>query len=514
MVGPRNNKKEPAQVPGDRGDVSRLNTRSHSVMAQGHNDFSGSRPGSQRNQSVSADDVFAYSPNVQPNGAQTSRNNVFSPMGQPNYPTMSPSLVNQAPKTEGWITPTLSNRQPTGFAQPMDARRYSQALSQAGYPPWATLSDSRPFNPGPPQRPIASPYTRYREDYKQNLSTGTSAVPNSWLPQLDIDLDQMHNQCPVPSPSRPLLQPYSISSFNELELPTGAAVASYLEEVIWRPSTGAYAVPQNEAEKSYYVKKICFSLVNLSNLWDTVADVYPYAVRFSKTGTWADPRDIEATAHIIVSNAMRIHKMGVAGLPFRRCEEFESLNAEDMDFTFPQRIHYLARLFWHSKVAADNVMLGRDIAKYVALPLTSLRHLPRFEQEWSSMSDEQRILQTQIHPYPQGLRHPTPQEQEQILKHVRMLPSLFNNYMATGGQSGTFSPRQKPPGGPAAPGKRPADGDGGYKMEPAAKRSHNCARSRGDESFEKFQYEEGHRPGSTIGTRSATQTPASDRTNG
>ena len=86
--------------------------------------------------------------------------------------------------------------------------------------------------------------------------------------------------------------------------------------------------------------------------------------------------------------------------------------------------------------------------------------------------------------------------------------------MATGGQSGTFSPLQKPPGGPAAPGKRPADGDGGYKMEPAAKRSYNYARSRGDESFEKFQYEEVHRPGSTMGTRSATQTPASDRTNG
>jgi len=60
MVGPRNNKKEPAQVPGDRGDVSRLNTRSHSVMAQGHNDFSGSRPGSQRNQNVSADDVVSF----------------------------------------------------------------------------------------------------------------------------------------------------------------------------------------------------------------------------------------------------------------------------------------------------------------------------------------------------------------------------------------------------------------------------------------------------------------------
>jgi len=396
----------------------------------------------------------------------------------------------------------------------MDARRYQHALSQAGYPPWETPSDSHPFNPGPPQRPIATPYTRYREDYKQNLLTDTSAQPNSWLPQLDLDLNQMHNQYPVPNPPRPLPPPYSISSFAELELPTGAAVASYLEEVIWRPSTGNYAVPQTEAEKSYYVKKICFGLVNLSNLWDTVADVYPYAVKFSDTGTWADPRDIEATAHIIVSNAMRIHRMGVAGLAFRRCEEFESLNAEDMDFTFPQRIHYLARLFRHSKVAADNVMLGRDIAKYVALPLTSLRHLPRFEEEWSTMSDQQRIVQTQIHPYPQGLRHPTPQEQEQILKHVHMLPSLFNNYMATGGLSGTFSPRQQPPGGSAAPGKRPAEGDVGYKMEPPAKRYHDRGHSRDGSSFEKFQYEEGHRPGSTMGTRSATQTPGSDRTNG
>ncbi|KAI4650676.1 hypothetical protein J4E93_003033 [Alternaria ventricosa] len=418
MVGPRNNKREPAQAPSDRGDISRSNTRSHSVVSQGHNDFSGSRPNPQRNQNLSPDDVFAYNPNVQPNVAQMSRN-VSSPMGQPYFPTMSHSLVNQAPKTY-----------------------------------------------------------------------------------------------PVPNPSKPLPPPYSISSFAELELPTGAAVASYLEEVIWRPSTGNYAVPQNEAEKSYYVKKICFGLVNLSNLWDTVADVYPYAVKFSKEGTWSDPRDIEVTAHIIVSNAMRIHRMGVTGLAFRRCEEFESLNAEDMDFTFPQRIHYLARLFWHSKVAADNVMLGRDVAKYVALPLTSLRHLPQFEEEWSTMSDQQRTVQTTIHPYPQGLRHPTSQEQEQILKHVRMLPSLFNNYMATGGQSGTFSPRQMPPSGSVAPGKRPAEGDGGYKMEPPAKRYHDRVHSRDGSSFEKHQYEEGYRPGSTMGTRSTTQTLGSDRTNG
>jgi hypothetical protein len=173
---------------------------------------------------------------------------------------------------------------------------------------------------------------------------------------------------------------------------------------------------------------------------------------------------------MIVSNAMRIHKFGVTGAAFRRSEQFESLNAEDMDFTFPQRIHYLSRLFWHSKVAADNVMLGRDVEKYVALPFTSLRKLLPFEEEWSDMSNVDRMIQAEILPYLPGLKHPSRAEQDQLTAHVRTLPPLVNNYMATDGSLSTFALQSCSPSASTASRKRPADQDEELEMSLVSKR--------------------------------------------
>ncbi len=256
---------------------------------------------------------------------------------------------------------------------------------------------------------------------------------------------------------------------------------------------GTYGVPTTEAEKAYYVKQICLGLVNLSNSWDKLEDVIPYAVKFADTGIWSDSKDIEVTAHMIVSNAMRIHKFGVTGAAFRRSEQFESLNAEDMDFTFPQRIHYLARLFWHSKVAADTVMLGRDADKYIALPLTSLRTLLPFEEEWSGMSNVERMIQTEILPYPPGLKHPSRAEQDRLASHVRTLPSLVHNYMATGDPLSTFTLQHCSPSASAASRKRSADRDEESEMSLVSKRFREDANAWFADSFVDLQIGGGSR---------------------
>jgi hypothetical protein len=470
----------------------------------------------------------SYNPNVNPNANQMSNNDIFSQPARRNFHMRSPALtgtvqanvssdintVKKCPLTyhqECWRPPAAPSPQPSSFSEPMGACRHPQLSSPAAYLPYSNTSDSSRFNPGPLIPTTTTLYTQYREEFKQALSASGSAKSNSWLPELDFKYPLEFYQ--LPDPSRPLLPPYSSSSFGQLQLPTSAAANTYLEEVIWRPSTGTYGVPTNEGQKSVYVKKICLALVNLSNLYDTVKDVYPYAVKFASTGLWSDPRDIEATAHIIVGHAIRIHTLGVTGLAFRRCQEFESLNAEDMDFTLPQRIHFLARLFWHSKVAADDVMLGRDVIKYVALPLTSLRRLPLFEEEWSRMWDVDRRVQTQILPYPQGLRHPTREELDRISAHVRTLPSLVKNYMATGSRFGTFGQRQCVPGGSAAPAKRTAEQDGGYAVEPAAKRYHDGAyvsSERGVVSGQLPGNEGQYRSSHTPDAGSQTWTPGSD----
>jgi hypothetical protein len=259
---------------------------------------------------------------------------------------------------------------------------------------------------------------------------------------------------------------------------------------------GMYGVPTTEAEKGWYVKKICMGLVNLSDIWDDPKDVIPYAVKFADTGIWSDSKHVEATAHLIVNHAMRIHKFGVTGATFLLSEEFESLNAEDIDFTFPQRIHFLTGLFWHSKVAADNVMSGRDIAKYVALPLTSLRRIPLFEASWSSKSEVDR--KTEIVPYPPGLQHPTRAQQDQLIANTRLMPSLVNNYMATGGRLATMSQRYLSPNELAyfalvsslrAAGKHSMDRD---KTEPVAKYSHTNEHTPFNYSRQDPQDEDGY----------------------
>ncbi|KAB2102370.1 hypothetical protein AG0111_0g9664 [Alternaria gaisen] len=474
--------------------MSRPSSRSYTPISQGRNGFSASNSYSEGDRDSPFSDASAHNFNINhssignPNEIRTFVNYHSTAPGYPSFSTTSPHVLGSNAPNEAKYTSMAFKSQLDSLPRPSAADQSAQRSFQANYIPFpgiSTSSDCQIFSPDTPIPMVSSPHVWNLEDSKQALSNSPSSQAKSASPQVHFGHSRQPSHLPStftqpwphgPPPSHP---PYTSSSFDQPCLPNGAAVTAYLGEAVWRPSMGMYGVPATEEKKGYYVRKICLSLVNLYDLWDDPKDVLTFAVKFADTGIWSDAKDIETIAHIVVNNAMRIHNFGVTGVAFRRSAEFESLNAEDMDLTFPQRIHYLARLFYHSKVAADNVMSGRDVAKYVALPITSLRRLPFFEEEWSRMSQVDRAVQTEIVPYPDGLKHPSPTEREQLSVQVATLPSLVNDYMVAGGHLATFRQKHLSPNELAyaallsfqqASHKRPMDRDQGSEVEPAAKR--------------------------------------------
>ncbi|KAL1798246.1 hypothetical protein ACET3X_002283 [Alternaria dauci] len=431
------------------------------------------------------------------------------------FSAMSPNILRPSAPDGARHPSSASNPHISDLSSPFTSNQRAQGSYRNGSIPFSqypTPSDRQEFSPDTPFVMARPSHVQHLEDSRQAHSTNVPSQASNVLPQVRFGHPQETNHLPLPfttllppgpPPSGP---PYTSSSFNQPSFPNGHAVAAYMSEVIWRPSMGMYGVPTTEAQKGYYVRNICLGLVNLYNLWDDSKYLLTASAKFADTGIWSDPKDIEVTAHIVVNNAMRIHEFGVTGVAFRRSAEFESLNAEDMDFTFPQRMHYLARLFYHSKVAADNVMSGRNIAKYVALPITSLRRLPFFEDEWSAMSQVNRVVQTEVLPYPDGLIHPSPTEQAQLLAHIATLPSLVKDYMGTGGHMATLSQKYLSPNELAYAAllsfqqmshKRPVDGDQGSGMGPAAKRFRTGGHASFDSSVRDSENQE---PDSVIDT--------------
>ncbi|KAG9194293.1 hypothetical protein G6011_04328 [Alternaria panax] len=357
-------------------------------MSQGQYTFGTGHLDSEGSRDSPFSDISARGSNINCNSDSNCReppmfrNYHSTPTNYSSFSSMSPDTM--IPNTSDEFQPATPahNSQFSSSPRPFDGRQSDQKPYQAEhkhFPRISIPSDYNKLESGTPAPTTSSPHPEHLENFKRALATHASSRISAALPQVHLGhLLQPTYLPPGPPPCGP---PYTPSSFVQTRIPKSAAATAYVDEVIWRPSTGVYGVPTTEAQKGFYVRKICLSLVNLYDLWDDPKDLLTAAVKFADTGIWSDQKDIETTAHLVVSAAVRIHNYGVSGVPFRRSPEFESLNAEDMDFTFPQRIHYLERLFYHSKVAADNVMSGRDVVRYAALPLTSLRRIPLFEDE-------------------------------------------------------------------------------------------------------------------------------------
>lgn len=249
----------------------------------------------------------------------------------------------------------------------------------------------------------------------QNLGPGLAEAVNR-----SPFLKQPSQPTPQPTP-QPQLQPQPLIPLPRQNFPFWGVyfqsfdqVNTYLHEVAWFPSMGRYGLPQSAEQYKFYIEKLCSALLSLQNVWDI--ETAPWQLgKFLPNGEWTEARDIEVIAHIVLLAAMRIHISGVTDFPHTRSIDYMSFNSEDIDFTFPQRMHFLAILLGHSKAAAAEVMARVNIDKYLAAPITALRRFDAFEEIWTNASSEEKKNLLEVQPYVgSGVTHPSPELQAQL----------------------------------------------------------------------------------------------------
>lgn len=215
---------------------------------------------------------------------------------------------------------------------------------------------------------------------------------------------------PIPTPAPQLPSPFWGHHFQSF-----AQVTDYVNRVAWYPSMGRYGLPQTDEQYKFYLEKICRALRNINSVWDMNAAPWQFG-KFIPGGEWANTKDIEAIAHIVILAAMRIHVFGVTDFAHKRSVDYMSFHSEDIDFTFPQRMYYVACLLHHSKAAAAEVMAKVHIDKYVATPMTALRSLDQFANSWGKTSPEEKKNMLEVAPYVgSGVTHPSLDVQAQLV---------------------------------------------------------------------------------------------------
>ncbi|KAF1916513.1 hypothetical protein BDU57DRAFT_529566 [Ampelomyces quisqualis] len=200
-----------------------------------------------------------------------------------------------------------------------------------------------------------------------------------------------------PAQVQPCLPPLNLEQrhFND----SGEA-RQYLIQPYWRPITQSYGVPQTEAERLPYVKKIHDALVDTSKVYDRMTWASDMQ-RFHPThGVWAtEPRCIEAIAHQVVEECVAIHNRGVTGLTLGRLPSLQQPDHSDRIFTFPERIHLFAMLVRHWKFAANQVMESSLTTQYLARIWTTLWDQPEFQFKWRSSSSGAQRRVFDVDPY-------------------------------------------------------------------------------------------------------------------
>ncbi|EMD69731.1 hypothetical protein COCSADRAFT_21917 [Bipolaris sorokiniana ND90Pr] len=279
-----------------------------------------------------------------------------------------------------------------------------------------SMSVQKPFSPNAHYGPLYPLSNQNTFTHSPGLNPDTPSGFAQYSPHMSPRYPDPANQPPLsklwPQSAPPLSQPsfpfwgYQFQNFGQVNV--------YLNEVCWFPSMDRYGFPQTSDQYKFYLEKICIALRNISKVWDLQSAPWQFS-KFMPKGEWTDHRDIEAIAHTVMYTTMRIHISGVTDFAHRRSIDLISLNSEDVDFTFPQRIHFVACLLNHSKVIAAEVMARVNIEKYVALPITCLRSFHYFNDKWVEASAEERRNWTEVKPYlGSGFTHPTPEVREQL----------------------------------------------------------------------------------------------------
>jgi hypothetical protein len=239
---------------------------------------------------------------------------------------------------------------------------------------------------------------------------------------------------PAASPTGAQNQPNSAPNIAEFEFggqyfKNLGQVKAHIQELAWMPSMGAYGLPKTLAERKYYLDVLKTAIASTADVWDRNTSPHdfnkftPYVVGDQVlNGEWTGPKDVEAAATFLLTTAMSMHSRGVFGSRFLRSSDYTPHFNEDVDFTFTQRIHFVAWLLEHSKTAAALVMAIQSIEKFLAIPFTTLLTFRNFSEEWMTMSADERRQFQEVVPYQDiETKHPTEQQQTQLRQRSQAL---------------------------------------------------------------------------------------------
>lgn len=199
------------------------------------------------------------------------------------------------------------------------------------------------------------------------------------------------------TPVHPSLPPLNLE---QRHFSNSAEARQYITLPYWRPATQSYGVPQTEADRLPYVKKIYDALIDTSDVHDRMTWAADFQ-RFHPThGLWAtSTRSIEAIAHEVVDKCIAIHTRGITGLLLGRLPSLQQPDHSDRIFTFPERIHLLALFVRHYKFGANQVMESGMTTQFLARIWTTLWDQPEFQQKWRNASPAAQRHLLEVAPY-------------------------------------------------------------------------------------------------------------------
>ncbi|KAH7092526.1 hypothetical protein FB567DRAFT_545673 [Paraphoma chrysanthemicola] len=298
-------------------------------------------------------------------------------------PRPQPSRGTGIPGGDGEFLPTITSpylEQSNLHRRSLEQQRRSLTISQSGgggrHPPFHGPSSSphQPRNQGTPMvatqpRPMMSQQTVGAPDaLGYHLNQGTSRPARGFPPALQV-------------PPLDLARRHFATHNNAL---------TYIMTPSWRPTSKSHCVPVADHDRLPYVKKLYDAMVDSTEIWD--ANFFREdALRFRRDGWWGlHPEAIEAVCHKILQLCLNVHNHGVTGQALRCMPHLQTVAwKHDREFTFAERIHWMAFLMRHFKFNANMVMREDCILLYLARVWSTLMEKEEFIAWWNTLSKEQ-----------------------------------------------------------------------------------------------------------------------------
>jgi hypothetical protein len=131
------------------------------------------------------------------------------------------------------------------------------------------------------------------------------------------------------------------------------------------------------------------ALVDVDTVWDIGSHPNDYK-KFLPGGDWSNPKDLQAIAVYIYHIRRKVQSDGTTGPALRLPNPLRNPTSYDVDFTFGQRLHWIAFLLRHYKSYANRFMYQLGVEAYVARIWTVLLLDESFQAWWQSLNAKQR----------------------------------------------------------------------------------------------------------------------------